>query len=402
MSRNACHPGDTTLFGALVLLIGSIVRIGASIYLPAMPLIGEELRISPERMSDTLTVYFVVFASFILVAGMLSDAYGRKPVLVSGMAFFIAGSALCATAGSYEALMAGRAVQAFGASMIPGTLMAMARDACSDMRVVTLMGWLAVLGGLFLVAAPMIGGVLTHWLGWSANFWFLVLFTAAVFLTTLLKIPETHPPGSRTPLHAPATLKLLGTMLSSSSFILVLLPVIAFFAIQGAFLAAAPYVVMGRYGLGPVAFGVSNIVIVVGLFAGRWAGARLFEKRGGTAVYRYGAGAALIVALLFAMLGMHRLEGLWSFLIVVGIFAGVFGGMAPVGMKSSITAFRSNSGVAAALQGALLMGASALGSAAVGALMQRSAEPDAQSAFALVAALLSLVAAAAALKSRPV
>jgi DHA1 family bicyclomycin/chloramphenicol resistance-like MFS transporter len=393
--------GDTFLFGALVLLIGSIVRIGASIYLPAMPLIGEELGIDKAMMSNTLTIYFVVFAAFILVAGALSDAYGRRPVLIAGMLFFMLGSALCALSESYTTLMAGRAVQAFGASMIPGTLMAMVRDACSDMRVVTLMGWLAVLGGLFLVAAPMIGGVLTHFVGWTANFWFLVFFTAIVFVTTLVKIPETHARHARTPVSGKTTLALVATMLTSADFILVMLPVIAFFALQGAFLAAAPYIVMSRYGLGPVAFGASNVVIVVGLFAGRWLGARIFREKGGVEGYRKGAAAAVAVALLFLAMGTGWISGLWSFLTIVGIFAALFGAMSPVGMKASLTAFRANSGIAAALQGATLLGASALGSAAVGWIMHRLPALGAESAFAFVAAFLCLVAAGGAQKSRP-
>jgi DHA1 family bicyclomycin/chloramphenicol resistance-like MFS transporter len=402
MKQNSCSSGDTFLFGALVLLVGSIVRIGASIYLPAMPLIGEELGISPARMSDTLSLYFLVFASFILFAGMLSDAYGRKPLLLVGMSLFIAGSVLCALSDGYASLMAGRALQAFGASMIPGTLVAMVRDACSDMRIVSLMGWLAVLGGLFLVAAPVIGGFLTEWFGWSANFWFLVFFTAIALAATLFKIPETHPPGAhRIPLHLGDTLKRLATMLRSADFLLVLAPVIAFFAIQGAFLAAAPYVVMGTYGLGPVAFGASNVVIVVGLFAGRWGGARLYRHVGGATLYRYGALASALSALLFGLLGLGIVSGLWGFLGVVGFFAAIFGAMAPVGMKSSVTAFRAHSGIAAALQGMLLMGASALGSMTAGAMMQGTSL-GAQDAFTLVSALLCLVAAWAAYRSRPV
>ena len=73
--------GDTVFFAFLVLFIGSIVRIGASIYLPAMPLIAEEMHISTAKMSNTLTIYFVVFAFFTLLAGILSDAYGRKRIL---------------------------------------------------------------------------------------------------------------------------------------------------------------------------------------------------------------------------------------------------------------------------------------------------------------------------------
>jgi len=382
-------------------LVGAIVRIGASIYLPAMPLIGEELQIDKAMMGNTLTIYFIVFAAFTLVAGALSDAYGRRPVLLAGMLFFMLGSALCAISASYTALMAGRSVQAFGASMIPGTLMAMIRDACSDMRVVTLMGWLAVLGGLFLVAAPMIGGVLTHFIGWTANFWFLVLFTVAVFGVTFFKIPETHTRQIRTPLSIKGTLTLTATMLTSSSFILVMLPIIAFFALQGAFLASAPYIVMTGYGLDPVSFGASNSIIVAGLFSGRWIGARVCQKKGETRVYRYGTAASLIVTLLYILMGFGEVSGLLSFLLIVGIFAAVFGAMTPVGMKSSLTAFRSNSGAAAALQGATLLGASAGGSALVGWVMRRFHQLSAESAFAFVSALLCFIAAVAAFTSQP-
>lgn len=392
--------GDTLYFAFLVLFIGSIVRIGASIYLPAMPLISEELHISKALMSNTLTVYFVVFASFTLLAGILSDAYGRKRVLMSGMFFFILGSMVCALSESYEMLMFGRMIQAFGASMVPGTLMAMIRDACSDLRVVSLMGWLTVLGGLFLVAAPIIGGVLTHYFGWNANFWFLALFTLFVFVLTFRSMQETHPEHARTPVDIRRTLSISLSMLRAPSFILVLAPVISFYAIQGAFLAAVPFILMGEYGLGPVVFGISNINIVIGLFSGRYLGMYFLKKYGNASVYKYGAILASMVALLFIGIMLGWLSGLWAFLIVSGIFAAVFGMIAPLGMKSSLSAFRSISGVAAALQGATLFIASALGSAAAGVLMHHFETLSVETVFAMVAALLCLIATATALKSK--
>ncbi|HHO65970.1 MAG TPA: MFS transporter, partial [Epsilonproteobacteria bacterium] len=320
--------GDSLFFAFLVLFIGAIVRIGASIYLPAMPLISDELYISKAMMSNTLTIYFVVFAIFTLVAGMLSDAYGRKRILMSGMFFFMLGASICALSESYEMLMFGRVIQAFGASMVPGTLMAMIRDACKDIRVVSLMGWLTVLSGLFLVAAPIIGGVLTHFFGWSSNFWFLSFFTFLVLSLTIWRMEETHPSHARVPIDFVQTLKISGTMLVTPSFILVLSPVIAFYAIQGAFLAAVPFILMGEYGLDPVLFGISNVNIVIGLFGGRYLGMHLLKKYGTTSVYRYGAYLAIVVALLFVMITLGVIGGLWSFLIIAGIFAIVFGMMA--------------------------------------------------------------------------
>ena len=394
--------GDSLFFAFLVLFIGSIVRIGASIYLPAMPLISDELYISKAMMSNTLTIYFVVFAIFTLVAGMLSDAYGRKRILMSGMFFFMLGASICALSESYEMLMFGRVIQAFGASMVPGTLMAMIRDACKDIRVVSLMGWLTVLSGLFLVAAPIIGGVLTHFFGWSSNFWFLSFFTFLVLSLTIWRMEETHPSHARVPIDFVQTLKISGTMLVTPSFILVLSPVIAFYAIQGAFLAAVPFILMGEYGLDPVLFGISNVNIVIGLFGGRYLGMHLLKKYGTTSVYRYGAYLAIVVALLFVMITLGVIGGLWSFLIIAGIFAIVFGMMAPLGMKTSLSAFRSVSGMAAAMQSSTLFAASALGSASIGMLIHHYEKSvSVESIFALVSALLCLLAAGVALKSNP-
>jgi DHA1 family bicyclomycin/chloramphenicol resistance-like MFS transporter len=262
------------------------------------------------------------------------------------------------------------------------------------------MGWLTVLGGLFLVAAPIIGGVLTHLWGWSANFWFLAGFTLFVLLLTLFQMKETHPEEARAPVSLGRTLSVSLTMLRASSFIVVLSPVIAFYAIQGAFLAAVPFILMGEYGLDPVLFGVSNINIVIGLFSGRYLGMYLLKTSGSAAVYRYGAFMAIGVALLFIFIALGFIGGLWIFLIIAGIFASVFGMMAPMGMKSSLTAFRSVSGVAAALQSSTLFAASALGSAAVGLLIHNFPAVTVEALFALLSALLCFIAAFTALKSK--
>lgn len=393
--------GNSLFFTFLVLFIGSIVRIGASIYLPAMPIIAEDLHISKAMMSNTLTVYFVVFAIFTLLAGMLSDAYGRKRILMSGMFFFILGASVCALSESYEMLIFGRIIQAFGASMVPGTLMAMIRDACEDVQVVSLMGWLTVLSGLFLVAAPIIGGVLTYFFSWNSNFWFLSFFTFLVFLLSMLYMEDTHPVDARIPMDLVQALRVSGNMLKSPEFIVVLLPVISFYALQGAFLAAVPFILMGEYHLDPVLFGISNINIVIGLFSGRFIGVYLLKKYGAILVYRNGAYLSILVSLLFIVIAFRWIHGLWFFLIFTGIFAVVFGMMVPLGMKTSISAFRTVSGMAAAVQSSTLFTASAIGSASIGILIHNFKNTIyVESIFMFVSAFLCCIAAITALKGQ--
>ena len=392
--------GDSLFFTFLVLFIGSIVRIGASIYLPAMPIIAEELHISKAMISNTLTVYFVVFSTFTLISGMLSDAYGRKHILLSGMFLFMLGSSICALSSSYEMLMFGRIVQALGASMVPGTLMAMIRDACNDVRVVSLMGWLTVLSGLFLVASPILGGILTHFFGWHSNFWFLSFFTFLVLILSILKMQDTHPLEARVPVNFMKTMKISGKMLTTPSFIWVLLPVISFYAIQGAFLAAVPFILMDEYGLDPVLFGISNLNIVIGLFMGRYLGMYILKKYNMMSVYRKGAYLAMMVAVLFAMIAMGWIHGLWFFLIISGVFAILFGMIVPLGMKISLSTFRSVSGMAAAVQSSTLFSASALGSACVGILIHQFNHTfSVESIFTFISTLLCFIAAITALKA---
>ncbi len=395
--------GDSAMFAFMVLFTGAIVRIGASIYLPAMPEISEAMHISKAMMSNTLSVYFVVFALFTLVSGMLSDAYGRRHILLAGMALFSLGAAVCAVSESYEMLMTGRVIQALGASMVPGTLMAMIRDACDDMRVVSLMGWLTVLSGLFLVAAPIIGGVLTHFFGWSANFWFLVFFTLAVLGLGIFRMHETHPLHARVPFAPRETLKYTAAMLKSPAFMLVLSPVVTFYAVQGAFLASAPFILMEQYGLSPVLFGISNLNIVIGLFSGRYLGMFILKHHTPQKLYRYATLLSVGVALLFAGIAVGWFSGLWAFLIIAGIFALLFGMVAPLGMKSSLTAFRTVSGMAAAVQTSTLFAASAAGSALTGAMIHTfSSTLDVEAVFALVCLLLCLLAAIGTTKAQKV
>ena len=126
----------------------------------------------------------------------------------------------------------------------------------------------------------------------------------------------------------------------------------------------------------------------------------ILKKYGSKTVYRVGALFAIFVALLFIGIALGWIAGLWSFLIILGMFALVFGMMAPIGMKSSLSAFRSVSGVAASLQSATLFITSALGSAAVGILMHHFEILSVETIFAMVSAVLCLIAAATALKSK--
>jgi DHA1 family bicyclomycin/chloramphenicol resistance-like MFS transporter len=357
-------------FSAMIMLVSSIIRIGACLYLPAIPIIGETLNISNADMGFTITIYFAVFSIFSLVSGPCSDAFGRRLLIIIGIIVFIIGSIVCGIANAFPTLLTGRIIQAVGASMIPGTSRAMVRDAGNDVQVVSLLGWLGVLGGVFLVGAPILGGVITEHFGWRSNFWFLLGFGMVILTITILRLQETLAPEKRFSLAITPVFKSYTEMLTSAEFILSLLPIIFCFIFQGAYLAAAPFIFIRDFQLSPTQFGLSNIVIVLAITAGRYISVAAIKHYSDLIGYRIGGGIIFLAGIVFAAIFFFQIDGLTPLFMALALFCIGFGTLSPIGMKSSITVFREKSGMAAAMQGCLMLGSVAIGSAMISTLMK--------------------------------
>ena len=119
-----------TEWGNPVLLAGlaALGALATNIILPAFPQIGASLGVSSQELGLTLSSFFVAFAFGQLLVGPLSDRFGRKWHVLGGLAVFVAGSVLCALAGTLPVLILGRVIQAFGACAASVLSRAIARD----------------------------------------------------------------------------------------------------------------------------------------------------------------------------------------------------------------------------------------------------------------------------------
>ncbi|NOY74775.1 MAG: multidrug effflux MFS transporter [Kiritimatiellaeota bacterium] len=349
-------------FAALLFLISSVARLAGSLYLPSLIEIGRELSLSDALLSETLTVYFTAFAISTLFAGALADSFGRKKVVFGGVVVFVCGSFLCAMAGSAETLILARVLQAIGASCVPVAGRAMIRDACDDRQVLVVLGWMAALGGLVPILAPMLGGLITDTLGWRWNFWFLAVFAIVISILIAVKLPETLDHGERRPLHLVSILANYAEMLKSPAFILVLLPLELAFGVQGAYLASSPFIFIKTFGLSPLTFGMMNVIVVGALIGGRFLATFLIDRASTYFAYVFGASLLLLGGSVLALLDVSRCVSLTTVLGGLSIAVGGFGVLLPIGLKSVMTAFRSRSGSASALHGCLSLGAVAGGS----------------------------------------
>lgn len=189
------HLGMTVLLAILFLTFLDNTVISA-----VLSNVQSELHSGVAQLQWVVGGYALAFASLMLMCGALGDAYGRRRVMVIGVAVFCAGSIICAVAPSSAVLIGGRMVMGAGAAASePGTL-SMIRQIYPDarLRARALGAWAAV-SGLALAIGPVLGGILTGIWSWRAIFWFNVLFGGLAFVAARLTLPESSDPTRHRP-----------------------------------------------------------------------------------------------------------------------------------------------------------------------------------------------------------
>ncbi len=357
-------------FSLLLIITSAVVRMSSSLYLPALIEIGKSLHLSDTILSLTLTIFFVVFAFSTLFAGPCADHFGRKKVIIAGLLFFTTGSLLCAIAESMNLLFAGRILQAMGASCIPVAGRAMIRDICSDIQVMSVLGWMVAIGGLVPILAPMLGGIITETLGWRYNFWILVFSSILAIIIISLKLPRTLPPETDNSLNVFNVLTKYFKMLCAPEFILIITPLALAFSIQGAYLASAPFIFIKHFGLSPVQFGFANLAVVASMLAGRFIATGMTKKFSFYTAYIFGGFLTFAGGSLLGVVHFTKNSSLFTVLITLSIAVTGFGVLLPIAVKSVMTAFKHQAGIASAIHGCLTLGSTALGSFAISVLQK--------------------------------
>lgn len=186
--------------GRLAALLGALAMFGPfsiDTIFPAFPEIGAQLGADPVAMQQTISVYLIAYAVMSVVHGPLSDAIGRRRVILAGLAVFTLASVGCALSRDLPTLLAYRVVQGLsaGVGLIVGR--AVIRDVLHGHDAQRLMSQVSMIFGIAPAIAPVIGGWILGWSRWPMIFWFLVGFSVLLWIATWLGLPETHPPEAR-------------------------------------------------------------------------------------------------------------------------------------------------------------------------------------------------------------
>jgi DHA1 family bicyclomycin/chloramphenicol resistance-like MFS transporter len=360
---NATHtPPQRQLTGGILFLLAELAALGAlatNIILPAFPRIGASLGVSSQELGLTLSSFFIAFAFGQLLVGPLSDRFGRKWLVLGGLAVFAAGSVLCAFADSLSLLVLGRVIQALGACAASVLSRAIARDlfdgeALARALALTMIAMAAAPG-----FSPLLGSALDSRFGWRITFLVVASYGVALALHYWMSAGETHPANRRTFLTASTVASAYGRLAVDRRF---LFPAASVSFIIGGlytFFAAAPAILMNGLGLTAFQLGLSFASTVLIVFGAGLLAPRLAHRWGQRTVGMVGLSITLAGSL--SLFAFAAAPSFMSFTVAIALYLLGMGLINPLGTAIALQPFGQQAGLASALLGFLQMGLAAIG-----------------------------------------
>jgi DHA1 family bicyclomycin/chloramphenicol resistance-like MFS transporter len=285
-----------TPWGLLTLLM-AMTAIGPAtlnIVVPALPAMVERLGTDAGTVQLTLSLYLLSLASAQLVLGPLSDRFGRRPVVLAGLALSVVASLAAIAASSITALIAARIMQAIGASTGIVIGRAIIRDLYDRDRAAGMIGLVTTAMVIAPMIAPMIGGIIDTAFGWEAIFLFIALFSGVVLLWAVMLLPETH--HARTSAPVSALVKEWRALLMSARFYAYILAGALGSAPYFTFLGGGPHVVVSLMGRTSAEYGAWFALSSLGYMSGNFTVSRL--------AHRYGVDAMIMAGILCELVGV--------------------------------------------------------------------------------------------------
>ena len=256
--------GDRGLI-VLIALLSAFVPLSTDLYLPALPGMGDYFGVSASLTNLTLILFFLFFSLGLLFWGSLSDKYGRRPVLLVGLALYIAASAGCAASLAIWHLIAFRILQAVGGSAAAAVATAMVKDVYDGRKRESVLALVQSMVVISPAVAPILGAFMLPYTSWRGLFAVLALIGVVSMIGGLL-LQETIP--SRYTGTVAQSIRRLGTVLKNPNFTSLLIVFSLVSAASLAFVSASSYIYQEEFGLSEQSYSFYFALNAVGLIAG--------------------------------------------------------------------------------------------------------------------------------------
>ena len=376
---------STSALMALLAAITALAPFSLQIFLPALPAIQASFAVAPGVVQLALSLSILANAVANLAYGPISDRFGRRPVLLVGLAAFVAGSLGCALAPSIELLVVARIVQSIGGAAGMVLARAIVRDLYDRERSASIIAYLTMAMVVAPMLAPTIGAVLIDVASWRAIFYLVTGIGVVLTWPIVVTLAETRPPQAR---RLGGPLAGAGALLRSGLFWSYVLQSTFGISVFFAFIAGAPYFMMNVLGRSATEYGLWFILVSAAFMAGNLVAGRYSPRIGLDRMVLTGsllavAGAALALVLL--------LGGAWTPLALFGpmMAVGLGNGFSvPNAQAGAVSVNALLAGTASGIAGFSQMFVAALVSQAVG--MLQNGTPYPMAGFMAGCAVLSL------------
>ncbi len=359
-------------FAALLASLAMMGPFAVDMYLPAFPAIEAEFDVGAIALQQTLSVYLFAFAFMLLWHGALTDAWGRRPVVIGGLAIYGLATLGCAIAGNIESLWLFRAMQGVsaGTGMVVGR--AIIRDLYHGTDAQRLMSRVTLMFGIAPAIAPIIGGALLNLFGWRAIFWFKLVWACVVLVYCVARLRETLPPAQRHALHPRVLWHNYRNVLLRTDFLLLSMITTLNFCAFFIYIAAAPAFLVQLLGVSTWGFAWLFVPMIGGIMLGATMSGRMAGKRSPQSTIRLGygfmaAGAVLNLAISFGLSGDVRWNVPPIFILCVGTAL-----VMPSVTLMLLDLFPTMRGMAASLQGFVQFATGGFVAGSVAPLLARS------------------------------
>ncbi|MDD7804788.1 MAG: multidrug effflux MFS transporter [Endozoicomonas sp. (ex Botrylloides leachii)] len=358
----------TQVMGLLLLLI-IFSPLGFDIYIPSFTAIIKYYNTTPDQVQYTLSFFLLSMGGCQLIAGPMVDKYGRRNVALWGIGLYGVTAALGAFAQTIHQLILARVLQGGSACCTATVAFAVVRDLLDAKESAKAYSYLNGALNIVPAIAPLLGSALAARFSWQASLWFMAIFSLAVFILVLFKLPETHPDITKTSTTLP--LSNYKALLTNNIFVFNSLCCMGAMAVIVSYGSFAPQILIGELGISQyffsLLFGLNALAMMFSSIVAGYCMNILGEKNCMV------VGAIMMTIGSVIMGGAYYLIGasVWGFIIPMLITSSGFAWLLGAATGKALANFAHIAGTASALLLCIQM----LGAALISMIAQASPLP---------------------------
>ncbi len=367
----------------ILVLASSLTMMSTDIYAPSLPHLPEIFGTTAANIKLTMSLNMLAYALATLVHGPLSERFGRRPVLLWGLAGFTFFSFCCAIAQTVEQLIIARIFQGICAAVEGVLVLAIIRDLFDEKDQVRVIGLYGVATCVTPAVAPILGGYIHVLLGWRMNFHLLFIFGLFVTIAVWYFLEETSKKDVKALLPRAILADYLG-LLGNGLYMKYCIIAGASIGVFFAFITAGPFILINNHGLPTQHFGFFQAVLVLGFAIGALFANRLVKSTGIETILNVGfvflvVGASVLIGVTYN--AHDTITNLCVGMFIIALADGLIFSTTPT---LAMEASDSRTGSAAAMLVTIEMGVGSLAAFSVGIFHDGSARPFGLTVAALV------------------